>query len=306
MNSRAVRKTKKRRPVLVIHGGAATRVNQGPNRLNIERSLQRILAEAYLVLEDGGSARDAVVLAVELLENDPLFNAGQGSKLQSDGKIRMSAALMDGKRGRFSGCVNVQGVRNPIRLAERLQSESSRVLSESGAEHFAREAGLVFRSNYIPERVAEYQRLAKRGGNEAARAKALKKNRFGTVGAVALDSKGCLAAATSTGGRGFEYPHRVSDSPTVAGNFANTRCAVSATGTGEEIVEAAAAVSICVLVEQGVKLARAAAQVTARARRKRAQFGFIAVDNSGAIAAGRSTPHLVWAAVCPGELRFNP
>ncbi len=302
----AVRKNSKRRPVLVIHGGAASRVNRGATRIDIERSLQRILAEAYLLLEDGASARDAVVRAVELLENDPLFNAGRGSKLQSDGKIRMSAALMDGSRGRFSGCVNVEGVKSPIRLAEKLQSHSSRVLSESGAARFAKEAGLEFSSNYIPERVGEYKRLSKRGESVATRAQAAKKHRFGTVGAVALDSKGRLAAATSTGGRGFEYPHRVSDSPTVAGNFANCACAVSATGTGEEIVEAAAAAGICALVEHGITLPKAASKIIAQAKRKRAQFGLIAVDSEGRICASHSTPHLVWAAVCPGELRFNP
>ena len=228
------------------------------------------------------SAIDAVVAAVEMLEDDPLYNAGYGSKIQSDGKIRMSASLMDGAKRRFSGCVNVENIKNPIRLAEKLLAEENRVLAEKGAELFAKKKLLKFASPYSEERLREYRRQ--------------KRGKSGTVGAIALDKKGRLAAATSTGGRGFEFPHRVSDSPTVAGNFSNQYCALSTTGTGEEIVEFAVAAKICSLVEIGVSLDDAAKMLLSQAIKAKAQFGFIALDFSGNYIGVTATRHLTWAA----------
>jgi len=215
-------------PLLLVHGGAGSKAMSEERHRAYVESLKRILEQAYPVLARGGSAVTAVVRAVELLENDPLYNAGLGSKIQSDGKIRMSASLMDGRRLRFSGCVNVEGLKNPIRLAKLLQTRGDRVLAEAGARQFAREAGLPFASPFTPRARADFKRR--------------RQGKSGTVGAVALDRKHRLAAATSTGGRGFEYPHRVSDTPTVAANFANRL--VSASGVGEEIVEHAVAARI--------------------------------------------------------------
>jgi L-asparaginase len=224
------------------------------------------------------------VRAIELLENDPLYNAGLGSKIRSDGKIRMSASLMDGRRLRFSGWVNVEGVKNPIRLAKLLQTRDDRVLAEAGARQFAREAGLSFASPFTPRARADLQR------------------KTGTVGAVALDRKHHLAAATSTGGRGFEYPHRVSDTPTVAATFANRLGAVSATGVGEEIVEHAVAARICAFLEAGFSLKAATQRVLAQVRRNRAQFGWIAVDCHGQMQAVTATKTLIWARATPAGI----
>jgi L-asparaginase len=230
----------------------------------------------------------AVVRAVELLEDDPLYNAGLGSKIQGDGRIRMSASLMDGRRLRFSGCANVEGVKNPVRLAKLLQTCDDRVLSEAGARQFAREAGLPFASPFTPRARADFERR--------------RQGKSGTVGAVALDRKHRLAAATSTGGRGFEYPHRVSDTPTVAANFANRFGAVSATGVGEEIVEHAVAARICAFLESGLSLKAATRRVLTQARRDRAQFGWIAVDHRGEVQAVSTTKTLIWAQATPAGI----
>ncbi len=270
-------------PVLVVHGGAGSRSLEGERYLAYRESILRIVEDAGRKLLRGGSALSAVVRAVELLEDDPLYNAGRGSKIQSDGKIRMSASLMDGKGRRFSGCVNVEGVKNPIRLAEALLDQPDRVLSEAGAKRFAKKAGLEFASPFTTRARADYQ--------------ARLQGKTGTVGAVALDAKGRLAAATSTGGRGFEYPHRVSDTPTIAANFADLKSAVSATGVGEEIVEHAVAAGLCALVSQGVPLDRASRELLARAKKSRAGFGWIALDAKGKMSAVTSTETLIWASI---------
>jgi L-asparaginase len=262
-------------------------MNEERHRAHVE-SLQRILEQTYPLLTRGGSAVTAVVRAVELLENDPLYNAGLGSKIQSDGKIRMSASLMDGHRLRFSGCVNVEGVKNPVRIAKLLQTRDDRVLAGAGARQFAREAGLPFASPFTPHARADFKRR--------------QQGKSGTVGAVALDRKHHLAAATSTGGRGFEYPHRVSDSPTVAANFANRLGAVSATGTGEEIVEHAVAARICAFLETGLSLKAATQRVLAQVRRNRAQFGWLALDRHGQVQAVTTTKTLIWAQATPAGI----
>lgn len=276
----------KTHPVLILHGGAGSRLI-GSKRAGIyASSLQTILDQVVPRLNRGATALECVVEAVRLLENDPLYNAGRGSKIQSDGKIRMSSALMDGQRRRFSGCVNVERVKNPILLARALLNKKDRVLACQGAQRFARQAGLQFGSNYTAAQLAEYKNK--------------KRGKSGTVGALALDANGHLAAATSTGGRGFEFPYRVSDSPTVAGNFANGHCAVSATGTGEEIVELAVASSLCTLVEAGVPLAQAAARIFKKAAKDGREFGMIALDQKGGFHACTTTPSLVWAVAHKG------
>ena len=275
-------------PLLLVHGGTGAKAMHEEGHRAYVESLKRILEQTYPLLGRGGSAVTAVVRAVELLENDPLYNAGLGSKIQSDGKIRMSASLMDGRRRRFSGCVNVEGVKNPIRLAKLLQTRGDRVLAEAGARQFAREAGLPFASPFTPRGRADFERR--------------RQGKSGTVGAVALDRKHHLAAATSTGGRGFEYPHRVSDTPTVAANFANRLGAVSATGVGEEIVEHAVAARICAFLESGLSLKAATRRVLTQVRQNRAQFGWIAVDRHGQARAVTATKTLIWAQATPAGI----
>lgn len=270
------------RPVFLIHGGAGDKNLTGVRRELHLRSVSTILNLVYPRLEKGMSAVEAAAWACAQLEDDPLFNAGYGSKIQSDGKIRMSASLMDGTRRRFGGCVNVERVKNPIYLARALMKEKDRVLSGLGARQFAKQIGLKFASPYTTEQRSLFQKK--------------KEGKSGTVGVVVLDTKGRMAAATSTGGRGYEFPFRVSDSPTTAGNFANEVCAVSATGTGEEIVEQAAAATVCAYVEVGMTLSKAVANVINKARELDSEFGLIALDRKGNYAASTTTKCLVWGA----------
>ena len=282
----------KHQPIIVIHGGAASHGFKEKIREHISQSLERILQDAYELLASGNSAKRAVVRAVELLENDPQFNAGLGSKIQADGKIRMSASLIDSKLQKFSGCVNVQGIKNPIFLARALQDQDFRVLSEAGGEKFARLMQHSFASSFTKERLAEYQNN--------------KKGYTGTVGAIALDSKGHLAAATSTGGRGMEFPHRVSDTPTVAGNFANRFAAVSVTGIGEHIVDHAAAARLVAWIERGDTLNRACARLMSEAKKRNSRFGLIALTRDGRIKAVTSSKNLIWGAMSVREKILNP
>jgi L-asparaginase len=283
--------------MLIIHGGAGSKNPTGQRRIEIENSLERVIGKVTPKLLKGMSAVDAVVLAVQMLEDDPLYNAGLGSKIQSDGKIRMSAALMDGYRQKFSGCINVQNLKNPIVLAKELNSFKYRVLAEGGAEDYAASLGLPKRS---PMTRAAKKLFIKQ------KKKFARKGKFGTVGAVALDKEGRIAAATSTGGRGFEYPHRVSDSPTVAGNFANRECGVSATGYGEQIVDAAVAASICSLVKNGVDLKTVSQKILREAVKNRAQFGFIALNRKGDYEVRTSTAHMIWAVGCKDHHTISP
>lgn len=270
-------------PVLLIHGGAGDRKIRGAHREPYLIAVKAVLQLVYPKLAKGMSAVEAAALACAQLEDDVLFNAGYGSKIQSDGKIRMSASLMDGTRRRFGGCVNVEMLKNPIHLARALMDQKDRVLSGLGARRYAKQIGLKFASPYSPEQRLEFQKK--------------KEGKSGTVGVVALDTKGRLAAATSTGGRGYEFPFRVSDSPTTAGNFANEVCAVSATGTGEEIVEQAAAATICAYVETGMPLKKAVGKVIRKARQLDSEFGLIALDRRGQFLASTTTKSLIWGAV---------
>ncbi|MGE4131115.1 MAG: isoaspartyl peptidase/L-asparaginase [Bdellovibrionales bacterium] len=271
-------------PGIVIHGGAGTRLLSATRNAEVTASLEIIIQHCWKWLQAGRSATAVAVEAARLLEDDPLYNAGLGSKIQSDGHIRMSASIMDGHRRRFAGCINVENLKNPVLLAQALLKKRDRVLAEAGAEAFADLLKLERSSPFTPHQLAEYKRR--------------KEGTSGTIGAVVLDQKGRLAAATSTGGRGYEFPHRVSDSCTCAGNFANEHAAISLTGTGEEIVEAGAAASICSLVEAKIPLHKAASTLlTSAQRRKAGHFGLIGMDRQGHIVARTNTPLLIWAAI---------
>src|SRR5688500_13056688 len=231
---------------IIIHGGffSEAGTTEGIKKAK-QNALSDIVKKSYEFMEDH-SALENVVYAVELLEDCDLFNAGIGSQIQRDGKIRMSASLMDGVSLKFSGVINIEDVKNPIRVAERLQSVKDLVLAGEGALQFAREEGFEFFNPETVQRRKEHQ--AKSG-----------LTRLGTVGCVALDLAGRLAVATSTGGKGFEMPGRVSDSATVAGNYANASCGVSCTGVGEDIVSGAVAAKIVTRVTDGIPLTEACA-----------------------------------------------
>lgn len=239
------------RPAIAIHGGAGVRRADRPGARH-RAVLKQALEAGYEILLQGGKALDAVAAAVVILEDSPLFNAGRSSSFNSAGEIEMDASIMDGATLRAGAVAAVRRIRNPV-LAARAVMEASRhvLLAGSGAERFARSQGLKFEP-------AKYFRTEKRW-------KALQKNLrnyHGTVGAVALDAAGNLAAATSTGGYTGKLPGRVGDSPLIgAGTYADNRaCAVSGTGLGEAFIRAAVGHDIAArLLYAKVSLAAAAA-----------------------------------------------
>jgi len=268
---------------LLIHGGFFSEFSQSnETKVAKQNAMERIAKASFEYLKTH-SAVETVVFAVEQLENDSLFNAGIGSQIQNDGVIRMSASLMDGTSKKFSGVINIQEVKNPIRVAENLISLDDRVLGGEGANAYAKTIGVETFSNEIPERRAEYE--AK-----------LAASRLGTVGCVALDNEGKLAAATSTGGKGFEIPGRISDSATVAGNFANDDCAISCTGVGEDIVSAAVASSIATRVTDGFTIDKAFDKTFSELAKFDGFAGAIGLDKYGNMFWQESHPKIVFAA----------
>ena len=267
---------------IIIHGGffseSATNLE---TKLAKQKALLKIVKDAFAFLNNH-SAIETAVFAVTLLEDDELFNAGIGSQIQSDGKIRMSASLMDGTTEKFSGVINIEDVKNPIQVAHFLIKEDDRVIGGSGATRYARQHGFEKFSTETPQRKAEYE--AK-----------LISNGLGTVGCVAIDKYGKIATATSTGGKGFEIPGRISDSGTVAGNYANKFCGVSLTGVGEDIVSGAVAAKIVTRVTDGLTLEKAFEKTFNELKPFDGFAGAIAIDNKGNIYHQDSHPSMVFA-----------
>jgi L-asparaginase len=269
-------------PKLIIHGGFFSESGTTDDvKKAKQNALSEIVQKGYAHLQHH-TALQTVVYVVSLLEDCELFNAGIGSQIQSDGKIRMSAALMDGITQKFSGVINIEDVKNPICIAEVLMKEDDRVLGGEGALRYARENGFTYFNTEIPQRRKEYEaKLASKGA--------------GTVGCVVIDSKGTLAAATSTGGKGFELPGRISDSATVAGNFANAECGVSCTGVGEDIVSGAVAAKIVTRVTDGMALQLACEKTFAELKPYDGFAGAIAIDKQGNMFSIDSHPKMVFA-----------
>ena len=267
---------------IIIHGGFFSEsTTDAQTKAAKQDALKAIVKDAYNFLQSHNATR-TVAYAVSLLEDNPLFNAGMGSQIQSDGKIRMSAALMDGTTQKMSGVINIEDVKNPIFVAEKLMPFDDRVLGGQGAIQFAREHGFEAYSTETADRRAEYE-------------KKLASNGQGTVGCVAIDAEGKLAVATSTGGKGFEMVGRISDSATVAGNYANAFCGVSCTGVGEDIVSNATATKIVTRVTDGLAIADAFAKTFNELKPYDGFAGAIGIDASGNIFHQDSHPSMVFA-----------
>lgn len=267
---------------IIIHGGFFSESDQSHEvKTAKQESLKKVAKMAFDFLENH-TAVETVAYAVSLLENDELYNAGTGSQIQSDGIIRMSAALMDGNTQKFSGVINIENVKNPILIAQKLMETEDRVLGDVGAKKYASEKGFKDYSTEIPQRRKEY----------LAKVESLGK---GTVGCVALDKSGKIAAATSTGGKGFEIPGRISDSATVAGNFANEFCGVSCTGVGEDIVSNATATKIVTRVSDGMEINEAFNKTFTELSKIDGFAGAIAIDSKGNIFHQDSHPKMVFA-----------
>lgn len=277
---------------VIIHGGFFSESdNSEQMKLAKQSALRDIVTKTHRFLSTH-SAVETVAYAVTLLENDPLFNAGLGSQIQSDGKIRLSASIMNGKTKKFSGVINIESVQNPILIAQELLKKDDRVLSGSGAEGFARTHGFDSFNPATAERQFEYQQR-------------LSDSRKGTVGCVALDADGNIAAATSTGGKGFEIPCRVSDSATTAGNFANQYAGISCTGIGEDIVSVSLASSIATRVADGFTLKAACEKSFAELKTIDGFAGVIAIAADGTVYQCESHPKVVWASYIEKAVVFQ-
>ena len=293
---------------LAIHGGAGTlpRAEMGGE---IERKYRSGLAEAldagYAVLQRGGTSLDAVTRSVTVLEDNPLFNAGLGAVFTYDGGNELDAAIMDGRSLKAGAVCGVTHIRNPIELARTVMEHSEYVmLSGAGAEEFALSRGftLVPRSYfYTPERWRQLERI--RGGD--AGLSALTISHVGTVGAVALDGDGRLAAATSTGGMTGKRYNRIGDSPIIgAGTYADDRsCAVSATGHGEVFIRAALAHDICSRMRFGGRTLSTAVRevVLEELPALQGEGGVIAIDRHGEIAMEFNSEGMFRASKKSGE-----
>ena len=281
------------RPLAIaIHGGAGV---IDPAKMTPERAasyragLAASLDAGYAILERGGSSLDAVTAAVRTLEDDPQFNAGRGAVLNHEGDAELDAAIMDGHGPRAGAVAGVRHVKNPVELARLVMEKSPHVLLVAeGAEEFALEQGMVLVPRGYFRTEARVRELDEARQTEALQLKAAAPAATGTVGAVALDRAGHLAAATSTGGLTNKHRGRVGDSPIVgAGTYADdASCAVSGTGQGEFFIRQVVAYDVCALLQyRHLTLAQAVREVIhEKLRASGGEGGVIAVDRSGNIA----------------------
>jgi L-asparaginase / beta-aspartyl-peptidase len=283
----------------VVHGGAGTieRSEMTPEREREYRSgLERALTAGYNILKRGGSSLDATEAAVRVLEDDPHFNAGKGAVFTSAGTNELDAAIMDGKTLKAGAVAVIKHIKNPVTLARLVMEKSGHVMMDGeGAEAFAQENGVGLLPDqkyfYTQERWDALQKIKaaekKRTGRAGKAFVITHQDRHGTVGAVALDQNGDLAAATSTGGTTNKRPGRVGDTPVIgAGTYANNAtCAVSATGDGEYFIRATVGHDLSALMEyRGMSLKEAAQTALEKVARLGGTGGLIAIDRKGNIA----------------------
>ncbi len=278
-------------PAIAVHGGAgnlgaddpaSSGEPDAPRLVGVRRAAQQGLS----VLAAGGSALDAVEAAVRILEDDPTYNSGTGACLTAAGDVELDASIMDGETLRCGAVAVVKDVKNPVALARRVMERSSHVLlAGPGASAFAREMGFPPYDNALlvtPAQRARFEAL--RGAGPGS---------HGTVGAVARDARGHLAAATSTGGMVMKLPGRVGDTPLIgSGTYADDAlAAVSCTGHGERIIQLTLARHAADLVGRGLSAMEAArAAVRLLAERVRGEGGLVVVGGQGEVGFAHSTP----------------
>ena len=289
-------------PALVVHGGAGTSVADDPAAYLA--GTRRACEAGLRVLLQGGSALDAVQAAAVVLEDDPSFNAGTGAALTSAGDVELDASCMDGTTLRAGAVACVKTLKNPILAARRVCDETPHVLlCGLGAEAFARECGLPACENTLlvtarqRKRWEELHAQAKRDGADSVRKK------IGTIGAVAVDARGRVAACTSTGGTMYKRPGRVGDTPIIgAGTYADDQeGAASSTGFGEAILKVTMARAACARLREG-RSPREAAQDAVGLLRERAHGdgGIILAGPDGRLGWAYNTPRMSRALIRPG------
>lgn len=295
-------------PVVAAHGGAGSPSGVYPVETWKPRLefIETIVRDAWRLIHahpTGDGLREAVLHAIDQMELDGRFNAGIGSKLQRDGNIRVSAAMMDGRRLRLSGVYNVQHLLHAGRLADALQSADSRNLDGEGGRALMERLGIAPVNLATPGREAEWREKSR--------------GQTGTVGAVGVGDRPLtdtsetdtgsdtgmaipIFACTSTGGRGYETPGRISDTPTPAGNYACPEIAISATGVGENILDLNLCGRLSTRVIDGMPLADALDRCRREALALGAQVGLIAVTKSGEFGWLRTTPAMPAVALGAG------
>lgn len=284
-------------PVLVIHGGAG---NFKPEDLTpaekqeYEEILQQALDKGYAILENGGTSLEAIEAAIVLLEDSPVFNAGKGSVLTNNGRAELDASVMDGTTLNAGAVASVTSIKNPIKAALQVMKNSPHVLMVGrGAEAFAREQKLemVDPSYFITDKNVEQLNRIKEAEKKKEEGKGLDK-KMGTVGAVALDKNGNLAAGTSTGGMVNKRFGRVGDSPIIgAGTYANNKtCAVSCTGHGEYFIRLSVARDVSALMEyKNYQVDEAVESLIDKLDSIGGTGGIIAVDKNGHYSMDKNT-----------------
>lgn len=254
---------------VLLHGGAGGQDPKSPDSVTkATAALKKYGQEAVSALVSGTDPFDVLIAALRRMEDDPQFNAGLGSALQADGQTRLTAAVMDGSRQSFSGVISCSYIGNPSLLARHLQTHHSRVLTSPGAEMLARELHLPVANNLTADRIAKWTERATDAFCD-------------TVGCVIRTRDRRILVGTSTGGRGNEYPGRVSDSATVAGTYASEFAGISATGVGEEIVDDAVAARIETRRRDGLTLEEACNRAFREASARGRLYGWIAADCDG-------------------------
>jgi beta-aspartyl-peptidase (threonine type) len=282
---------------LVVHGGAGTitRENTTPEREAAYReALKAALDAGYEVLKNGGKSIDAVIAAITILEDSPLFNAGKGAVFTSDGRNELDASIMDGSSLKAGAVASVTTVKNPIKAAYAVMTQSPHVmLAGKGADEFARNQGLqIVDASYFVDSARYQQFLRGKKAKKSQDGASLRipeiDKKFGTVGAVALDQFGNIAAGTSTGGMNNKKFGRVGDSPVIgAGTYANNKtCAVSGTGWGEFFIRLVVAYDISGMMEYGNRSLQEAADsvIMQKLPALGGDGGVIALDKNGNIA----------------------
>lgn len=276
--------------LVLIHGGAGP---QDPTAEGIDRAnnaLAKIAKQAVAMIECGIPLTRIACFCLQQLEEDPQFNAGIGSALQSDGVARLSASLMIGEKQSFSAVIAAPYISYPSLLVEALQTRRAKVLTHPGTDLLARELHLPIHSNITEKRAKRWLAIMEKEGYAGG-------YECDTVGVVIRDENGKLVAASSTGGRGHEYPGRVGDTPTVAGNYASKYAAIAVTGYGEQITNDAIAARIETRIRDGASLQKASRKTFKEGFKHKRRYGWIVISRRGHWGIAYTTrymPYVVW------------
>lgn len=285
------------KPKIICHGGAGAKKRYWQEA---QASVKRAADEGYKILKKGGSALDAVTRAVSVMEDSPVLNAGTGSYIQLDGIARMDACIMDDELN-VGAVIQISDVKNPIQVARKiLELKVHSVLMGELASNFARTCGFPIYDPRTDRRIEEWLKIRKKFAKYhwhelimSLKEEAENREKMSTVGAVAIDKKGRLAAGTSTGGLKIDLPGRVGDVPLVGcGNYACKYGAVSCTGVGEKIIKVVLAKSVCDFMARGMSAKKACEEGINLINSVKGQAGLIAIDSNGNVGWAYNSPFM--------------